>query len=162
LKISSSMGNYSVVGGVDSYNNDKSLILCKCDTCNNVWNAQYSNLVRSFTACPICDMHGFNILLECFNYVCILINYDTGDMFVGYGITNYPVIRLSQHKKSAMLYGYDIICWEINISNSGNECKSLETLLKKKFNRIKTKINGFIRENTNICNYYEILNLYRK
>lgn len=123
---------------VGKYNGRNNIICVKCSVCYHEWNLVARSVLCGH-GCPSCKKSGFNPTKPAQFYI-----YKT-DEFCGFGITNIPHTRHSEHNRTFKSHNIsaELICVTYN---HGQKILNLERDVKKKFKIVNTHIKGFKTE----------------
>lgn len=97
------------------------------------------------TRCPACAKPGYSQNKQGFVYA--LKIEGLSESFTGFGISNNPDSRLSQHRRILATFGLSITSFEI-VATEGVVAPKVESAIKKHFPKSAQTIKGFMREAT--------------
>jgi len=128
-------------------------VVCpKCGT-GKVFTSDRSNLVAGKIPCDCKLGGGFNKSQNSYFYL-LKINV-AGNLYCGYGITNYPDRRLADHQRELLSKGF-LLQDFIVFSGDGTKILEYESALKRELPKANLDITGFRKESTSIDNYDKI------
>jgi hypothetical protein len=119
-----------------------------CPTCSKdgqEFRTNLSSLVAGFKPCFCGSPGGYDKSKDGYFYVIRAVSDESE--FTGYGITNKPTTRLSQHKNNLAKKGFVIAEIEL-FDMSGQKAPELENAVKQQFPLNKQDIAGFRKEAT--------------
>jgi hypothetical protein len=137
----------SFMGGMQS----QATFKCLAGKGHANWTTAINNVYATHisSGCPACAERGYNPSLPGCFYLIKIYNQEFGDVF-GFGITNQWSRRWQTHKKNL---SYSAFTWDeptVFEFESGYQCRSLETSVKKflkmESKKINLNIEGFINE----------------
>lgn len=127
----------------------------KCGT-DKVFISDRSNLVAGKVPCDCNLGGGYDKSLTGYFY---LLTFEiNNEKHVGYGITNFPHRRFTDHKRELGKAGGSLqeIKW---FTSDGVTVLAIETLIKQLYKPSGVKVTGFVKESTSLDNLQSILDM---
>lgn len=120
-----------------------------CSNCNTVAISDRSNLVAGKVPCQCSSGGGFDVSKDGFFY--ILEVSALGNVFIKFGITNFPRRRIVTHSKTLNAIGGKILSKRI-FKGKGDVVLKIESELKRELDIENQFIDGFRREACSVDN----------
>lgn len=151
--------HYKFVGwvGGEGYKTQTSRIVVECND-HGTWDASISAFIDQLQGCPKCATSGFNKGKDGSVYILVA---EGRHSFVGYGISNVPDRRLSEHARNLKRAGFTIGATQI-FDMTGQQAWDLEQAIKANFQCNPQDVEGFRTEATYYENYQAVCDFVDK
>lgn len=142
-----------LVGELENVNK-RALFECKC---GHVWEATPASIIH-VSACPKCAKYGFSSNEPAYFYSLHIIS-DSGDEFVGFGITKDIETRFRAHARALSHEGMKCEVLDLYHFDYGGDARALESIVKENVRCVDIGVAGFRREAIVADDYMKMFNL---